>query len=73
MPTAKGHITIVQEQRFRLATEGGQVLLLTLGKDAALSQTDLTLLRDSGALVSITYIGDPNTVGGAAQAVVLAA
>ncbi len=71
MPTAKGRITIVQEERFRLATESGQVLLLTLGHGARISQTDLILLRDSGALVSVTYTGEPNTAWATAQAVAL--
>jgi hypothetical protein len=71
MPTVQGHITIVQEQRFRLATAGGQVLLLTLTHNAPISHAGLVHLRDSGALVRVTYTGDPNTASAAAQAVEL--
>jgi hypothetical protein len=71
MPTAQGHIIIVQEQRFRLETTGGQVLLLTLAHNAPISHQGLTRLRDSGALVRVTYTGDPNTASATAQSVEL--
>lgn len=39
--TAAGHLIAVQEQRFRLVTDTGQGLLLTLAHHAAVDENDL--------------------------------
>jgi hypothetical protein len=41
MATAAGRIGVVQEGRFRLLTDGGQGLLLTLGHDASIGDAEL--------------------------------
>jgi hypothetical protein len=43
MQTAMGYITVVQEQRFRLLTNEGQGLLLTLAHHASLRGSYLRL------------------------------
>ncbi|HEX9117288.1 MAG TPA: hypothetical protein VGA61_14570 [Anaerolineae bacterium] len=69
MPIAQGHIIIVQEQRFRLATVDGRALLLTLSANAAVSHEDLARLAENGALVRVTFTGDPNTDSAAVRSV----
>ncbi len=72
MLTAEGYITIVQEQRFRLATAGGQVLLLPLAHTSPVTFGDLIQLRDSGARVRVTYSGEANTAEAAVHGIELA-
>ncbi len=72
MPTVQGRIAIVQEQRFRLVTETGKAFLLTLAHNTPVSGADLALLHDSGALVRVTYTGEPNTASAAVQTIELA-
>ena len=67
--TAQGYITVVQEDRFRLMTDGGQGFLLTLARDARTSAADLCHLHDIHAHVAITYSGEPNLASGIAHAI----
>jgi hypothetical protein len=67
--TAKGHITIVQEQRFRLVTDTGQGLLLTLAHDAPLEASDLQRLHEANTYVTVEYEGEPNLESGVAHSV----
>ena len=56
----------MQEDRFRLLTEAGQVYLLTLGKNAHLNGHTLDDLRLQHLLVAVSFQGEPNLVGGVA-------
>lgn len=56
---AHGHITIIQEERFRLATDAGQVYLFTLAHRASQKAADLQRFRDDNAPVTVEYTGDP--------------
>ena len=69
MKRARGHITLVQEQRFRLATDSGQGYLFTLGHDARLDAGDLCRLRDTRTHVVVEYTGEPGLESGVAHAV----
>jgi hypothetical protein len=64
-----GHIETVQEQRFRLVTETGQALLLTLAHDASLDAADLERLHRAGTIVVVRYSGTPNEASGTARAI----
>lgn len=57
--TATGFIVVVQEQRFRMTTTGGQSLLLTLANAANVGARDLERLRDAHSAVRVRYTGDP--------------
>ncbi len=65
--TVQGTISIVQEQRFRLITDGGQALLLTLAENAPLNARDLRRLQQDGARVKVEYAGEPNVNSGVAH------
>ena len=64
-----GHITVVQEQRFRLVNDAGQGMLFTLAHDASASQSDLSRFHKSGAHVLVEYTGEPDLSSGGAHAV----
>ena len=65
--SALGRITIVQEQRFRLATRDGRHLLMTLSHRAPLGVSELCELRDAGSIVLVRYDGEPNQESGVAR------
>jgi hypothetical protein len=60
MTTARGVITIVQEDRLRLMTEDGRGLLLVLSRSAAVDGGSVERLQREGAPVSVEYDGDPD-------------
>ena len=64
-----GRLVAVQEQRFRLRTDDGQVVLLTLARDARLDGAKLAELYRRRARVAVAYSGQPNLTGGVAHAV----
>jgi hypothetical protein len=53
-----GHITIVQEDRFRLVTDDGRGLLLTLKHNAGVTDEALRRLRDDQQRVAVNYDGE---------------
>ena len=65
--TAQGYITVVQEQRFRLVTDSGQGLLLTLAHDAPLDLNDLQHFHDANMHVIVEYEGESNLESGVAH------
>lgn len=67
--TVAGHITVVQEQRFRLVTDTGQGLLLTLSHNAPVGENDLQRWYQAKTHVAVTYEGQPNFASGIAHAV----
>jgi hypothetical protein len=71
MHVAQGYIGIVQEQRFRLITDAGQGLLLTLAHDAPLDDKDLRRLHDANLHVVVEYEGEPNLDSGVAHSIKL--
>jgi hypothetical protein len=62
-----GRVLAVQEQRFRLLTEGGQVYLLTLAHDAPLEAVDLRNFEQHKVEVTVDFEGEPNFTGGVAR------
>ncbi len=66
MHTVTGVVMAVQEQRFRLMTDSGQNLLLTLHNLARLPAS-LPELQRSQAPVRVTYQGQPNLSTGIAR------
>lgn len=67
-----GRIIAVQEQRFKLLTDTGQVLLLTLDRRAPLEARDLCRMRDQRTPVQVDVRGEPNETGGVAHNVLAA-
>ncbi|HEU5012701.1 MAG TPA: hypothetical protein VFT66_09170 [Roseiflexaceae bacterium] len=67
--TVRGHITVVQEERFRMITEGGQGLLFTLGNSIRYGADDLRRFRDTQTPVVVEYSGAPNLSTGMAHKV----
>jgi hypothetical protein len=68
-PSIVGHITLVQEQRFRLLTEAGQSFLLTLAHDAPLDADCLCDFLAARTRVVVEYQGEPGLVSGVAHSV----
>lgn len=66
---ARGRIIVAQEQTFRLATDGGPTLLLTLSVHGANRPAELVRFRDEGTLVDVVYEGEPGFDSGVAHAV----
>ena len=62
-----GRIIAVQEQRFRLQTESGQGLLLTLAVNANVDGQDLDRLRAAQTRIVVEYSGEPNLATGVAH------
>ncbi|MCA1648453.1 MAG: hypothetical protein LC797_24330, partial [Chloroflexi bacterium] len=62
-----GHIISIQEHRFRLLTDTGQVYLLTLAHNALVDAADLSRLLTQRTIVTVDYSGEPNTVDGVAR------
>jgi hypothetical protein len=67
--TARGRITLVQEQRFRLATDHGASYLLVLAHDAPVDPADLFRFLQNGTLVVVEYSGGPGLASGVAHTV----
>ena len=65
--TARGRITLVQEQRFRLATDAGPSYLLVLAHDASQDAADLHRWLDAGTPVAVEYTGEPGLDSGVAH------
>ncbi len=69
MKETKGHITLVQEDRFRLATLEGQSLLLTLFHDSRLKPHDLFDWYRDGTSVVVEYEGEAGLESGTAHSI----
>ncbi len=66
-----GHILMVQEERFRLMTDAGETLLLTVPTFARFGPADLKRWHAQNAHLRVTYAGAPNLVSGVARSVEL--
>jgi hypothetical protein len=64
-----GHISLLQEQRFRLITDDGRGFLFTLARSASFQLPELQHLQKSHTRVRVQYSGDPNTVSALVEAV----
>jgi hypothetical protein len=64
---AVGRIISVQEQRFRLLTDDGQVYLLTVSPSAMVDNAELADLHRRQARVEVEFQGQPNLAGGVAR------
>jgi hypothetical protein len=64
-----GRIIALQEQRFRLLTDAGQVYVLTLARGARLDAAALSALHAKHARVTVDFSGQPNLTGGVARKV----
>jgi translation initiation factor IF-1 len=60
MNTAKGTITLVQEERFQLDCDDGKKRLFVLSHDAPLESDELVVLK--GARVEVDYDDQPDTL-----------
>ncbi len=69
MNTIEGRITVVQEDRFRLGTDEGRSLLLTLSHRANVAGDDLRDLARARRRVIVEYDGDPGLSSGVARSV----
>ena len=69
MSSARGHILLVQEQRFRLETDAGRSFLLTLGEAASVEPTQLDRWREQHKQVAVEYVGSPGLASGIAHSV----
>ncbi len=67
--TATGYIIAVQEERFRLMTDSGDTLLLTLPNLARVSVPDLHRWHTDAAHVRVTFEGSPNLASGVARSI----
>ncbi len=65
--TARGTITVVQEERFRLVTDDGQGLLLTCR--SGLDGRDLCRWHANQTHLVVEYEGEPNLVSGVARSI----
>ena len=65
----RGRVAVVQEQRFRLTTDDGRSLLLTLAHGATADPDDLSRFHDAGTPVEVEYTGEPNLETAVARAV----
>ncbi|HEY3276194.1 MAG TPA: hypothetical protein VGJ94_06205 [Syntrophorhabdaceae bacterium] len=72
MKIAEGHITLVQEGRFRLTTSEGQSILLTLAHDTASTGNDLLDWYEKGTHVIVEFTGDEGFESATAHAVGIA-
>lgn len=66
--TANGYIVAIQEERFRLMTDEGQALLLTLGRFAGRT-SDLHRWHTARQHVRVEYSGEPNLESGVARSI----
>ncbi len=66
---ATGRILAVQEDRFRLMTDEGETLLLTLPRFGRTGAADLRRWHETGAHVRVVYSGEPDLASGAARSV----
>jgi hypothetical protein len=62
--TLAGHITSIQEERFRLSIDDGHTFLFTLDRKNSDHMPALRRLQESRALVRVEYSGEPNTRSG---------
>jgi hypothetical protein len=69
MERRTGHITLVQEDRFRLTTPEGQSLLLVLAHDAPLEHDDLLEWYRNRKDLIVDYEGDAGMESGTAYTV----
>ncbi len=69
MHVAQGYIAVVQEERFRLITDAGQGLLLTLAYDASLDGHNLRQIHEANLHVVVEYEGKPNLDSGVAHSI----
>lgn len=71
MPTkhAQGQIAVVQEERFRLITDAGAGLLLTLAHSANVGPEQLCRYHEGRARVTVDYTGEPNMADGVAHGI----
>jgi hypothetical protein len=68
-----GHITLIQEQRFRLVSENGRGFIFTISRKSAVRLSDLQQVLKSHATIRVEYSGAPNTRSGVADVVRLLA
>jgi hypothetical protein len=66
---ATGRIAVVQEERFRLISDDGQGLLLTLSHKAQAGPEQMCRWHQQGTEVRVDYVGEPNLSDGVAMEV----
>ena len=67
--SVQGYILAVQEGRFRMTTDEGVGLLLTLGRSAGREIHELELFQEDHLRVVVEYTGEPGFEDGIAHRV----
>ncbi len=65
--TVNGHITVVQEERFRLTSDDGQGFLFTLARSANTDAAALHRFHKDHTAVVVHYAGEPDLSSGVAH------
>ena len=66
---AEGKIAVVQEERFRLISDDGQGLLLTLSHSTGVTPEELRQFQREAVHLAVAYNGEPNMASGVARSV----
>lgn len=66
---ASGRVIVIQEERFKLKTDAGAVLLLRLSHGANVNSLDLCRFHETNAYVHVEYVGNSNLTNAVAQTV----
>lgn len=69
MPRIRGHIILVQEDRFRLVDEQGKSYMFGLAHNSGVNGEDLLNWSKAQADLSIEYEGEPEVDSGVAHSV----
>lgn len=64
-----GHITLIQEQRFRLVSGSGRGFIFTVSRKSPVRLAELQRLLRFHTTVQVEYSGAPNMRSGVADAV----
>ena len=67
--TLRGHLSILQDDRFRLIGETGRSFLFTLAHNASISDAELRRFYRLRVPVTVEYEGEPDMASGIAHSV----
>lgn len=64
-----GRVIVIQEERFKLKTDAGDVLLLRLSRSANVDPLELCGFHENDEHVEVEYVGDSNLTNAVARKV----
>ncbi len=67
--TLRGHIVLVQEERFRVIDESGRSYLFDLSHKSSVGNEDLLVLAETKTDVLVEYEGEPELETGVARSI----